>query len=117
MVSVMSSRVLIATCRLIPPSTARYTTPIPPFASTSFSSYRPFNLVEAGIGWSDYMARMGRKESAEGLALLVSNGRFHAEIVTLAIVSLGRLCSTNQKKHILALDAGRRGKSKETRPY
>src|ERR1035437_6236355 len=66
MVSVMSSMVLMATCRLITPSTARYTTPIPPLASTSFSSYRPFSLVEAGISWSDYTARIGLKGRADG---------------------------------------------------
>src|ERR1035438_8848709 len=96
MASVMSSRVLTATCRRITVSTARYTTPIPPFASTSLSSYRPFNLVDAVI-------------SSSNLALFSHRGRFQAEIVTLAIVSLGRLRGTNQKKHVLACLDARRG--------
>jgi hypothetical protein len=51
-------------------------------------------------------------EAPRGLALLLRSGRFHAEIVTLSIVSLGRLCGTNQKKHILAFDERGRSKSK-----
>src|SRR6185369_17707477 len=100
----MSSRVLMATCLLITPSTARYTTPMPPFASTSFSSYLPFSLAEAGIGCQIIKRNSAVEGEAERLALLFHGGRLHAEVISLSIVSLGRFRCTNQEKHILTLD-------------
>jgi hypothetical protein len=63
----------------------------------------------AGIGCQIIKRKSAVKGEAGRLALLFHNGRLHAEVISLSIVSLGGFRGTDQEKHILALDEVSRG--------